>query len=75
MKVLILCLATLISAIPFPNEPVTDEIVGGEPVENVDQFPWMSVLQMRVIGTGSAMCGGSLIAPNAILTAGRKLLV
>lgn len=40
-------------------------IVGGEDVESIDSYPWLVSLQEM----GEHNCGGSLIAPNLVLTA------
>jgi hypothetical protein len=54
-------------------------IVGGEPVESIDTYPWLVSLQINrgwwimdtLLGSApsfSHSCGGSLIAPNLLLT-------
>ncbi|MBX6765336.1 MAG: serine protease, partial [Rubrobacteraceae bacterium] len=44
------------------------QIVGGKPVPN-GKYPFMAVLQVGVRGGGEALCGGTLIDPDSVLTA------
>ncbi len=60
------------SGVIFPVEPIggptyTPEIVGGGDT-SVEQWPWQAQLRR-----GSAFCGGSLIAPNWVVTAAHCL--
>lgn len=56
-----------------PEEPITLDdpisIVGGEPVGTNEKYPFITSLQKLPIGPRKGYCGGSLIAPNIILTA------
>jgi len=80
MKFLII-LTLAVAASAFPESelvhrnrvmPVLDEIEGritnGKPA-SVGQFPYQVGLSLRVNAFQSAWCGGSLIAPNWVLTA------
>lgn len=53
---------------------LTDEfVVGGEPVADDSAYPW----QVRIFASeepGAGFCGGSLIAPDWVLTAGHCML-
>lgn len=54
---------------PFPVGDETARIVGGEPMEE-GRFPYMTaLLYLDSQGDKVAGCGGSLIAPNIVLTA------
>ncbi|KAJ3064851.1 Serine protease [Quaeritorhiza haematococci] len=53
-----------VKAAPVENDP-SEAIVGGQDAEPFS-LPWMASLQFR----GRHFCGGSMIAPNMVLTAG-----
>lgn len=62
--------ATSSDADHHPTTPTSDNddasrIVGGEPVESIDSYPWLVSIKY----SGRHSCGGSLIAPNLVLTA------
>ncbi|KAJ3087314.1 hypothetical protein HK102_011370 [Quaeritorhiza haematococci] len=65
-----LALSALVSAAPVdPAERSSDPpiaVVGGDPVGNQDKYPWIVSLQQN----NRHFCGGSLIAPNVVMTAG-----
>lgn len=70
-------LSASVYSAPVENEPsiaVEDPsgIVGGEPVGSSAKYPWMVSLQRSPVGPGKAFCGGSLIAPNVVMTAARQ---
>ena len=54
------------------NTDLTPNIIGGDPVGNQD-WPWVAALNYYDGETLSHFCGGTLIAPNKVLTAGHCL--
>mmetsp|Transcript_8109 Transcript_8109/g.23263 ORF Transcript_8109/g.23263 Transcript_8109/m.23263 type:complete len:355 (-) Transcript_8109:316-1380(-) len=45
-------------------------VINGQPVSDPFRFPWMARLESRMDSRGSVfLCGGTLVAPNVILTA------
>lgn len=67
----LLVLATTAATCTAQNPPT--RIVGGIPVNSITQYPWMASLQIATgsnSGSGGGLfCGGSLIAPNMLVTA------
>ena len=60
------------NAIPVGESGMTSRIVGGSQAES-NEFPWQVSLQYRSGFSWYHFCGGSLIAPNWILTAAHCL--
>ena len=56
--------------VEVPGESQT-RIINGEPVQDLFRFPYMARLESDPgPGGDSFLCGGTLVSPNAILTAG-----
>lgn len=55
------------SANPLLSKPTNGKIVGGLPID-IELAPYQISLQDR----GFHICGGSIISPNFVLTAGMK---
>ena len=60
------------NAIPVDGDGRTSRIVGGATAEP-NEYPWQASLQYRSGTRWYHFCGGSLIAPNWILTAAHCL--
>lgn len=60
------------NAIPVGGTGMTSRIVGGTTAES-NEFPWQVSLQYRSGTSWYHFCGGSLVAPNWILTAAHCL--
>jgi secreted trypsin-like serine protease len=73
LAALAVCAGSLVAAGPaqaVAGGSAAPRIVGGEPASATDQWPAAVQLVYASGGTSSTVCGGTLIAPTKVLTAG-----